>query len=78
MVRSGVWAELVSGFSALGVLVTLSLPPSATSHAQPLPNCVAPRRLELRLELVERAKVALNRLLQLAARLACTRRPMAR
>ncbi len=29
----------MSGFSAFGVLTTLSLPPSATSHAQPLPNC---------------------------------------
>ncbi len=45
MVSSGVWPGLVSGVSALGVLVTLSLPPSATSHAQPLPNCVAPAAL---------------------------------
>ena len=28
--------------SALGVLVTFSLPPSRMSQAQPLPNCVAP------------------------------------
>jgi hypothetical protein len=36
---------LVSGVSAFGVLVTASLPPSSTSQAQPLPNCVAPAAL---------------------------------
>ena len=30
----------VIGVSAFGVCSTLSLPPSSTSQAQPLPNCV--------------------------------------
>lgn len=42
MVRMGV-APCTQGFSALGVLLTSSLPsPLTDSHAQPLPNWVAP------------------------------------
>src|SRR6516162_6893095 len=49
-VSSAVWPS-ASGLTAFGVAVILSLPPSATSHAQPLPNCPTAAALNCSLNL---------------------------
>ena len=54
----------VIGVSALAVFSTLSLSPSSTSHAQPLPNCCHGRVRDLLLAGIHAAKCLLDLLLQ--------------
>jgi hypothetical protein len=47
---------VASGLTAFDVFITLSLPFSSTSHAQPLPNCARAASANLMLQFVEAAE----------------------
>ena len=66
----------MSGLSWFGVLVIASLPPSLTSHAQPEPKRPAPAAWNCSLNFVEVAERALDRVGELAGRLAAALGPI--